>query len=327
VSQRKKRKQHYVWEHYLSGWASGCQLWCRHGGRRFKASTNDVAQERDFYRLQEITDADLAFVERIAIAGTDPLLQPLAREWIAPFHHLFVRKREYERQGRRLPDFESRLEIAINNVEEDLHAYIESAAVPILADLRAAQVSFMGDDESAIDFVRFIAAQYTRTPTIKHASVGALRGVPGVNVEATWGLLRTIFASNMGYAFFRRRHGLRTTFLRAAAGTEFITGDQPMVNTKAVGKAANEAATELELYYPLSPELAVLFDFDGEVRSTTERQLEADEVSAFNAMIEGRSYRQVYAASETTLATLKEATDEYAHSTGETSASPVEQER
>ena len=38
----KKRKQHYVWEHYLQAWTIDDKIWCQMGDRRFNTSTENV---------------------------------------------------------------------------------------------------------------------------------------------------------------------------------------------------------------------------------------------------------------------------------------------
>lgn len=73
-----------------------------------------------------MTSADLDIVNRFAIEGPAPHPRETGRGWIAPFHVLFVLKREYEASGREIPEFEHLLDIAINNLEEDLHASIEN---------------------------------------------------------------------------------------------------------------------------------------------------------------------------------------------------------
>lgn len=300
----KKRKQHYVWEHYLTGWARDGRVWCRQGPRCFCTSTENVAQERDFYRLEEISEADLDFVERVAIEPLDENLKEMARGWVAPFTEVFAIRRLYEAQERKLPELESELDIAINNIEEDLHSAIESLAVPLLAELRAARTEFLSDDENFMHFARFIAAQYMRTPSIMTRSLDAVAGMlPGFNIAASWGLLRTIYATNIGYALFRRRTMLVASFLDAAESTEFITGDQPMVNVRAGAMQPEVPPTELELFYPLSPKLGVMLRFDGE-RRATRRQLSAEETSSLNARIARSSLKQLYAASEAALANL-----------------------
>lgn len=305
MMEKKKRKQHYVWEHYLRAWATDGQVWCLHGDRSFSTNTDNVANERDFYRLKEMSDDDIAFVERVVVGPLERNLQEVARGWLIKFQAVFVKKREYESSGERVPEVEHQLDVEINNLEEDMHESIEGSAIAFLAELRDGRDDFMADDENFVRFARFIATQYMRTPVIAGGVAEALHDMPRVDIAAIWGVTRTIYATNLSFAFFRRRHMFRTTFLSAAPSVEFITGDQPIVNVRAVGKAPDHAPTEaeLELFYPLSPKLGVLFAFDAQERTTERRDLTAAEVTAYNDMIIGRSKKQLYAASRDALPT------------------------
>lgn len=298
----KKRKQHFVWEHYLTGWATQGQVWCQMDGRRFRVDTGNVAHERDFYRLQDLSDADLRFVEHFAIAPTVPQLRELAAEWVTLFREPFAIQRAHLATGRKDSEIEKHLDIAINNLEEDIYAKTEGKSVHLLADLKQANRRVIDNDDDFITLALFLAQQYMRTPGIMQRSIAAGKGTP-FNVEAAWGLLRTIFATNISWAIFSKRHTMRTTFVDAAAGTEFVTGDQPLINTRAIGAAPGVIPAEIELWYPVSPRRGVLFTCDSPSPGVDQRVLTAGETATYNRMIITNCYRQSFAANEATLIT------------------------
>ncbi|MGC4064854.1 MAG: DUF4238 domain-containing protein [Polyangiaceae bacterium] len=186
------------------------------------------------------------------------------------------------------------MDSAIHNLEEDLLAGLESHGKPLLGALRLMGEDILNDDKQSVFQTLFIAAQYFRTPRMLARITAALKDVHGFNVEASFGLMRTIMATNVGYALYARRRGLRLTYLEATGRDTFITGDQPIVNTKALGTALNEPPEKLELYYPLSPHLGVLLDFDAGTRTTTRQSLSSEDVAAYNRMIATLSHRQLY---------------------------------
>jgi len=211
----KKRKHHYVWEHYLRAWATDDQIWCRRAGKYFETNTENVGQRRDFYRLKELSDVDVAFVERL-ISAMGESAHDLARSWIPYFRIFHKMKQDWAASGQSNPEFESKLDVAINNMEEELHTAVEGPAVPILAALRQGDASSLENDETFAHFAWYIAAQYMRTPSTAQSTakaVGAL--APNFNLDAAWGLLRTIFSSTMGAALYVRRNNMRLTYLRA----------------------------------------------------------------------------------------------------------------
>ena len=232
---KKKRRQHYVWRHYLEGWTRKGKLWCRQAGRVFPASVQNVAHERDFYRLREMTEWDLEIVRRLLIEPLPSAAREIAEGWIPYFTEFFRLKRLHEASGRPRPDVAALLEATIHNLEEDLHAHLEREAKPFLAALRAADQSLVLEDKLSTSNVWFIAAQYFRTPRMMKRVVTVLQRIPRFNAEASLGLIRTISTTNVGAALWMRRAGLRMTFLHASEGRALITGDQPIVNTRANG--------------------------------------------------------------------------------------------
>jgi hypothetical protein len=260
----------------------------------------NVANERDFYRLKEMTEAEFALVARM-VEPMAPEIREVALGWVAMFREPFTLWHLYKAGGRKSPEFEAQFDITVNNLEEDIHAKIESAALPVLAELRKGRDDFMNDGEMFAGFSWFIAAQYMRTPTIMNRSVSALRALPGGRIEAMWGLLRTMFATSLGHAINARRGVLQTTFLEANTPYTFITGDQPVVNLRPGGQDGEAAPDELELFFPVSPTLAVSFTFDGASRSTKRRRPTFQEVEAFNRAMVRMHSQQLYAATEADL--------------------------
>jgi hypothetical protein len=299
----EKRRQHYVWQHYLEAWATNGQVWCSTRGNTFPASTEKVANERDFYRLKEMSERDFQVVDALIGRMTEPL-QALARGWFPHFRVFHDAKRAYEGSGQSNPELEAYLDETINNLEEDLHGSIEQKAIPLLAKLREADTRFLdNDDDATIHFFWFIGMQYMRTPRMARDVVASAREIPGFNAEAAWGLLRTILGTNLAQSYYLRRRVLRLTFLDAPADTEFITGDQPIINVRAVGlpEGQGPAEGELELYYPLTPKRAMLIAFDATELTTEQRSLTAEETTTYNAMIVSKSHQQVYARTEDAL--------------------------
>lgn len=293
----KKRKQHYVWEHYLKAWAVDGHVWCRRGESVFRASTENVAHRRDFYRLKEMSSFDLECVEML-ISQMPERRRDLVRGWIPHFQLFFDIKRAWEATGRHNRKMEEFLDTTINNLEEDLHESIEQEAIPLLAALRDGDAGVLNDDASFIAFSRFIATQSLRTPGVARRVVErAGATIPGFNVEASWGLLRTILATNVGANLYAGRGNLRLVFLDTVAGLELVTGDQPIVNVRG-SQAGGDPPTELEYYYPLMPTRAVLLNFDYSSALRERRTLTEAEGEAYNRMIFVKSDEQIYASSE-----------------------------
>lgn len=296
----KKRKQHYVWRHYLDAWTTEGQLWCQMDGRRFQSGTNGVANSRDFYRLKEISPEDLAIVDLLVVQKSAPHLREIHHRWMLTFQSIFEMKRAYETSSKKNDEIEQRLDVTINNLEEDLHAHIEQQAIPLLKQLVDGKEIALKDPEKFAVLATFVAFQYMRTPKLMRASIEASTAVSELkfNIDAAWGLMRTMYATNIGAGIFQRHGTLRATFLESHPTVDFITSDQPTINVHARSRGPQESATDLVLYYPLSPRRALLLAFDAVATIVERRALSEAETHEYNRVLFEMSEMQIYGARE-----------------------------
>jgi hypothetical protein len=311
----KKRRQHHVWQHYLRAWQNEHGLvWCRMDSRTFSSATIGLGQERDFYELKEMSDHDVWCIEQGIIRLLPQEMQELVRGWIPLFTDVFEFRRAWEASGRRDTEIERALEVAINRAEEDAHAQVEGDAARFLAMLRSGDdrcIRLDADDSADLWF--FLAMQYLRTRSTMQNVQSALEAIAslprfrGFNAQASWGLLRWIFATTMGMSLNRHHRVMRVTFMDAPAGAELITGDQPIINTEAYGRAVGIEVASMKLYYPLSPTRGILFDLTGTEGETVRTSPSEMEVATFNHMIAEAADLQLYARDETTLLSVSRA--------------------
>ena len=80
----------------------------------------------------------------------------------------------------------------------------------------------------------------------------ATREFDSVKTENIWNVLSHIYATKMGRNIFVKDE-YHLVLMENKTDLPLITGDQPVVNTYAVGKPLTEHATDLEFYYPISP--------------------------------------------------------------------------
>jgi len=95
-------------------------------------------------------------------------------------------------------------------------------------------------------------------------------------------------------------------FVTGTDNLEFITSDCPIINLYAQHKeAAYLDKNELEFYYPLSPQLAMLFSNRECYKDVAEFQASPRDVFQFNQAIYNESYKHVYSKNEDSLISLK----------------------
>ena len=68
--------------------------------------------------------------------------------------------------------------------------------------------------------------------------------------DRTWPIFRYIYATNVGYFIFAHRKTMKLQVVNAPDGTEFITADQPAINTHGAFLSPETPVQDVELFYP-----------------------------------------------------------------------------
>ncbi|MBI5592548.1 MAG: DUF4238 domain-containing protein [Deltaproteobacteria bacterium] len=296
----KKRKQHYVWRHYLKPWSAGNKIFCLRDGKVFEPNLMGVANERDFYRLKELTQKDVDFIENLAIKPSPAHLQKLHANLVRRFNSLFKLKSFVQSRGIDDPELNERIEEDVNNLEEDLHGRIENGAIEHLSSILHGDIDFFGTDQGCIDFVYFMCVQYMRTKKIKSSVISTIKGTASIDLDKIWNVLSHIFATNMGWSLYADRSNLHLILLDNQSPVQFITGDQPVINSYATGDLTNPPQ-QLEFYYPVSPTVAVLLTEKGKSGGENQRSVGPVEATVYNEHIVRNRHEQIYAASKVLL--------------------------
>lgn len=300
----KKRRQHYVWKHYLEAWTTKGQLFCLRDKDIFRVNPTNIAHKRDFYRLNELTENDIALIKLLWIDTSPPFLRPLHSDLLNNFNLIFMIKKLYEESGKADLELEKQLDITMNNLEENLHCGIEKTALPYLESIRNGDISFYTDEQKRIEFNYFLATQYLRTNHIRERMKMAFADIPdkcarfGLDIERVWNVASHILATNIGYVLSSENSKMQLRLLRNTTKTPLITSDQPVVNIRA-DHVGFDPPTEFELYYPQSPDIALLLSEQN--KSVYSEFLSEKEVIEFNNHMVATSQEQVYASQKEVL--------------------------
>jgi hypothetical protein len=93
-----------------------------------------------------------------------------------------------------------------------------------------------------------------------------------------------LYATNVSVGLFRERRAYKIVFLQNTTATPFITGDQPIINL-----LDPHGTNDLELFYPLSPLLAMILSKDNTKFPTQSRHMTDLEIEHYNNAIHERS--------------------------------------
>lgn len=305
----KKRRHHYVWQHYLSPWTSDKQIWCLRAGKIFQTSTVNIGQERDFYRIEELSSEDIEYIRVLAVNQSKGLLKQANEGWVHTFQLAFKYRDFFISKGVAPEDIKEIMDLVLNNIEEDFHATIESESIKYIDYLLSGNARFFDIEEDRMSFSHYLCVQYLRTKNIKESIIENMSSVPQlkhINIDGCWSIMRHVYATNMAFSLIASPKSYKLVIAKCPKETAFITGDQPIINTFAVIAGKNNIPTDTELYYPLSPTTALLVTANPEYTPGQEIQLEADDVKKYNNAIFESSFEQIYASSQNQLAQYAE---------------------
>jgi hypothetical protein len=93
-----KKRQHYVWRHYLRPWADNESIWTyfKELDKIVKPGLMGVAQEKYFYRLEDFTDDEITFLENFVDKTSPPVLKSLNSDFLTLFTSTSPLKRQLE---------------------------------------------------------------------------------------------------------------------------------------------------------------------------------------------------------------------------------------
>jgi len=325
----KKRRQHFVFQAYLRAWTGNNKLWCvRNGDEPFNTRTENVANERDFYRIKSLNDDERKLYDFI-LSKTNPDVKKALIEhsehYLAPIgiQQDIQMISEFFKGIENIPEeikdeilkLEKLADIAINNTEEDYHCGIEGESIKWIDALKNRDLSFYyepektADSNERYDFLFFVCTQYFRTKAVKERWILTMK--PTLN-NNSWKVLNVesenISLENLShhvlwfvkslcfYEFIKKNSHL--TLLVNDTDTPFVTSDQPIINLKADYQNLSNEASELIFYYPISPTVAITVNDENR---DNEIKLTKQQVDEYNWKMITSSHENIFANNIATL--------------------------
>lgn len=297
AQQKPKRRHHHVWQQYLKPWTANGVIWCLQNDRIFSTGTSVIAIEKDFYKLHNITQADIELINMLFAKG-----HHLSRKNHAHLLSVLMKPFHIAAQGTCSQDrtnINKYLDDYSSNVLEDYHASIEASFIPLLGSALKGDIRFYEDDEQCILFLNYLCTQYMRTKGIKERAIYLCKADGSADLSRVWNVMIHMFAADIGASLFVERKRRKLILIHNdCTEVPFLTGDQPAINLKAVQLGPPD---RLAIYYPISPQLALLLsDVDEEPLFATDG-LTATQASTLNRKLFDACYKQVFAKSRESL--------------------------
>jgi hypothetical protein len=297
----KIKQQHYVWRYYLQSWAEDNNFHCLRQGnpKPFPVTPFGIAKEKDFYRLREMTEDDIKFIELFAISRAAPHLQSLHKKLVESFYRITKLKTFADKNLAGDNEFCTALDEAVNNAEEMLHGRIEDSAKVFLDALKNGDTSFFPNHKQLPIFLYFICVQHFRTKGLRDTLFRTQRERGLQDFDRIWNVLSHIFAANVGWSFYAERHQHHILVLENGTNIPFLTGDQPTVNIHS--NYDGSIPERLAFYYPVSPKRAILLMDEPPNSNSSHKHLTALEVEHYNSLIVRASHEMLFSSDKAQL--------------------------
>ncbi len=254
-------RHHHVWRHYVEAWKDeGGLVHSSVNGKVIPPSNPvNLMVERHFYKLPRITPADAELLMAFVQMTGNKHLRVAHYNLIKTIVKISVADQVLETLQDASNEEKLLVQDLMINMEEKLHGQIEQNATYLLEELRQERADFMGDDEKAMSFFRFISHQYMRTKVTRDALGECIEDIfsetfSNQHFERLKNIMCHMAAENIGASLYADRHDFGISFFENKSKVGFITGGQPVVNLLGIGDELEH--NEFVLYYPLSPSLS-----------------------------------------------------------------------
>ncbi len=298
----KKKRQHYVWQRYLQNWSKNqSQIFCLRHNKIFLSATTRLAVEKYFYKFDEITLSDIKLIEQEYVQEIKGPAKEQADKIITMFKMIIETRDDLLANLPNSSQLKDSFDVPLTNFEEDYHADIEGNSAIYLERLSNKQTSFYMNLEDNAKFNLFLTTQYVRTKNIQEAILRRAEKHPYLKEPTKRSMSVYRFITAHIIAMGLSQYIDKCSFKLLSNNTEipFITGDQPVINTKADDiDLTTGYAKELELYYPISPDIAILIDPHYGTNLHEDVQITKEEAKYYNDLMFQASHEQVFAQEE-----------------------------
>jgi hypothetical protein len=308
-----KRNHHYVWSFYLKSWATGNDIfYISKKGKVACDSVKGLAKETDFYKISLLNDLDIEFIKNF-ISKSPPFLQEIHISHLDDFIALSNISSEISKAEPGSEDLSSIKKVIQHNSLENLHSFIEDAAVEVISSLAQGDSECLKSKENMMAFCSYIGHQMSRTKAFKDKSMEAINSIPGIReaypehldlFERNWWFLSFMFGLSIGFSLYESKDRDNHVFITNDTDHPFITSDHPIINMHSSLESIPErqAPDSADFYIPLSPQYAYMINNSPDFNHLA-NSIDINEVITFNKNIAKKSYGTVFGSSEAVLKT------------------------
>src|SRR6185437_14533812 len=295
-------------------YADNGQMFCfnKNTNQVFPSHTKTIVTEKDFYKVNQLTSEDLFYIKSMAFSNKNIPCEALTKwndvyETIFALQKLFNHFHPKDSESKQLKHVLQKTECEL---VEKMHTLIEIKGSKYIDLIRVQDINFVQNEESRLEFLFFLSVQYVRTEKIK-TSISSMITRNQENDKAIIEIFKNsvntisdtisrhynLIAFNYAWFYAYELINYKITLLKNSTDINFITCDQPVVNTDSMNE--NIGIKKLEIYYPITPKLAILVSKETQPiqHIPVVKQLNIDEVTYYNDLILYIASQYIFASS------------------------------
>jgi hypothetical protein len=162
-------------------------------------------------------------------------------------------------------------DVILCNSLENKYAVIENEFYSVIQSIKSDGLSALSNSKNMVSFCSYVGHQFARTKSFRDRSIEAIRSNAETEpefdryielTERNWWLLSYFFGTNIGASLYFSREHDHHVLIKNRSSKPFLTGFHPLANVhECVAHAGIRNPPEyLDLYFPLSPTLAYMFN-------------------------------------------------------------------
>lgn len=319
---KKTIRQHYVFQAYLKSWAyEDNRLWCVINNKVVSSSTKDVCVHNNFYRIEPLNTDEMKIVKNLSavfnnsgqisiqqhINDSNAVLSmsSLTNDLERLFSKAIKGEKEKFLLQTQIKEMKETIDVARNNIYEEYYCEFEN---DLLAAIKNGLDSkpLYDNEETKKHLILSLCVQYFRTKRMRDTAAKLVKECIDYNkisesaiaIDKIASYLLWPMSELMADALINNGFVVYT----ANNSTEFdlITSDQPIINILA-DYSTEEEPFDLELYYPISPKMAIF------VSNNSKREINTyDTVIEFNEKMIKASTNVIISNSENQAKSISE---------------------
>lgn len=291
------KRQHYVWREYLRGWSIKDNkkdiIWTYLIKDKKLIQNNLMAQvqQKYFYSIKGLNLEQIIFLKDFLLSFPNSKINEFNLELLNKFEKISILNLQNENI------FNEKYEELNNNILEYIHKLYEvkgNLLLNIKNKINLAKI--LEDDVLNFDFLIFIAVQYSRTKKMKEYLYSNVQNTKfEILVNKSVINIISIFVSNiLAYNLLTNYNSKYILYkFNDKCKGNFITCDQPIINI------AKNTELDLELYYPISPNLSLLLHFDtNQIDKIVEEEIDEDRLLYLNNKVIENAHLNIFASTK-----------------------------